>query len=223
MRELTDRELDAVCGGLLNFFTFQNITNHQSNSSATGAGRRRNFVGQRRGCHTGERRNQHELQLVWYRTLLRSGGGVCFLGWVVRHKSFKVCAMASNQRAQSTRRVGAVGLASRCWTSQMRRATTIGDERSPAPMAIPVSSPILRAVRRRKVLPPPQQVEGPSSSSPTSLFRHEVVDFQEIERQFGRAILLQPISLKVITWLLASVVALIFLFWSLVSIPARLL
>ena len=76
-------------------------------------------------------------------------------------------------------------------------------------MAIPVSSPILRAVRRRKVLPPPQQtVEGPSSSSPTSLFRHEVVDFQEIERQFGRAILLQPISLKVITWLLASVVAL---------------
>ena len=90
----------------------------------------------------------------------------------------------------------------------MRRATTIGDERSPAPMAIPVSSPILRAVRRRKVLPPPQQVEGPSSSSPTSLFRHEVVDFQEIERQFGRAILLQPISLKVITWLLVSVVAL---------------
>ena len=75
-------------------------------------------------------------------------------------------------------------------------------------MAIPVSSPILRAVRRRKVLSPPQQVEGPSSSSPTSLFRHEVVDFQEIERQFGRAILLQPISLKVITWLLASVVAL---------------
>ena len=90
----------------------------------------------------------------------------------------------------------------------MRRAKTIGDERSPAPMAIPVSSPILRAVRRRKVLPPPQQVEGPSSSSPTSLFRHEVVDFQEIERQFGRAILLQPISLKVITWLLVSVVAL---------------
>jgi membrane fusion protein len=51
-------------------------------------------------------------------------------------------------------------------------------------------------------------VEGPSSSSPTSLFRHEVVDFQEIERQFGRAILLQPISLKVLTWFLASFVAL---------------
>ena len=33
MRELTDRELDAVCGGLLNFFTFQNITNQQSNSA----------------------------------------------------------------------------------------------------------------------------------------------------------------------------------------------
>ena len=34
MRELTDRELDAVCGGLLNFFTFQNITNQQTNSAA---------------------------------------------------------------------------------------------------------------------------------------------------------------------------------------------
>ena len=91
----------------------------------------------------------------------------------------------------------------------MPRAKSIGDERAPAPMANPVSSPILRAVRRRKVLPPPQQtVEGPSGSSPTSLFRHEVVDFQEIERQFGRAILLQPISLKVITWFLAGFVAL---------------
>jgi len=76
-------------------------------------------------------------------------------------------------------------------------------------MAIPVSNPILRAVRRRKVLSRTQQtLEGPSSSSPTSLFRHEVVDFQEIERQFGRAILLQPISLKVITWFLAGFVAL---------------
>jgi len=35
-----------------------------------------------------------------------------------------------------------------------------------------------------------------------------VLDFQEIERQFGRAILLQPISLKVITWFLAAFVAL---------------
>jgi len=33
MRELSDRELDAVCGGLLNFFTLQNITNQQSNSA----------------------------------------------------------------------------------------------------------------------------------------------------------------------------------------------
>ena len=64
----------AVCS---TFFTFQNITNHQSNQFSPGAGRRWNFVGQRRGCYTGERRKQHELQLVWYRTLLRSGGGVC--------------------------------------------------------------------------------------------------------------------------------------------------
>ena len=90
----------------------------------------------------------------------------------------------------------------------MPRAKSIGDERAPAPMANPVSSPILRAVRRRKISPPQPAVEDPSSSSPTSLFRHEVVDFQEIERQFGRAILLQPISLKVITWFLASFVAL---------------
>lgn len=83
------------------------------------------------------------------------------------------------------------------------------EKRNHAPMAIPGSSPLLRAVRRRKILPPPHRaVEGPSNNSPTYLFRHEVVDFQEIERQFGRAILLQPISLKVITWLLASVVAL---------------
>ena len=54
----------------------------------------------------------------------------------------------------------------------------------------------------------PAAVAGSSAPSPIPLFRHEVVDFQEIERQFGRAILLQPISLKVITWLLASVVAL---------------
>jgi hypothetical protein len=34
MRELTDRELGAVYGGLLNFFTLQNITNTQTNSAA---------------------------------------------------------------------------------------------------------------------------------------------------------------------------------------------
>jgi membrane fusion protein len=77
-------------------------------------------------------------------------------------------------------------------------------------MATSVSTPILRALRRRRVIPPPHRAaEGPSNTSPTSLFRHEVVDFQEVERQFGRAILLQPISLKVITWLLASFVVLI--------------
>jgi membrane fusion protein len=59
------------------------------------------------------------------------------------------------------------------------------------------------------VAPPHQGVGGPSNTSTTSLFRHEVVDFQEIERQFGRAILIQPISLKVITWFLAIFVAII--------------
>ena len=59
------------------------------------------------------------------------------------------------------------------------------------------------------MLPPPHRAgEAASFASPTSLFRQEVVDFKEIERQFGRAILLQPISLKVITWFLATLVAL---------------
>ena len=62
---------------------------------------------------------------------------------------------------------------------------------------------------RRRVLPPSHRTgEAASFASPTSLFRQEVVDFKEIERQFGRAILLQPISLKVITWFLATLVAL---------------
>src|SRR5262249_58765962 len=62
---------------------------------------------------------------------------------------------------------------------------------------------------KRRVLPPPHRaVEAASTTSTTSLFRQEVVDFKEIERQFGRAILLQPISLKVITWFLATLVAL---------------
>ena len=74
-----------------------------------------------------------------------------------------------------------------------------------APMAVSASSSrLLRAVRRRRIRPAPHQATtGPSTSSPTSLFRQEVIDFQEIERQFGRAILLQPVSLKVITWSLA--------------------
>ena len=62
----------------------------------------------------------------------------------------------------------------------------------------------------KRVLPPPHRaVEAASTTSPTSLFRQEVVDFKEIERQFGQAILLQPLSLKVIAWLLASFVVLI--------------
>ena len=79
MRELTDRELDAVCGGCAQLFQPSKIsTIHQSNSSALVQAGGGILSGNVRGCYTGERRNQHELQLVWYRTLLRSGGGVCF-------------------------------------------------------------------------------------------------------------------------------------------------
>ena len=33
MRELTDREMDAVCGGFFNGINFQNISNRQSNKA----------------------------------------------------------------------------------------------------------------------------------------------------------------------------------------------
>jgi membrane fusion protein len=64
-------------------------------------------------------------------------------------------------------------------------------------------------LRRGKIAPSQRAAENPSNDTSTSLFRDEVVDFQEIERQFGRAILLQPVSLKVITGFLATVVALL--------------
>ena len=52
-------------------------------------------------------------------------------------------------------------------------------------------------------------VNSPSASSPISLFRPEVVEFQKAERQFGRVVLLQPLSTKVLSWLIATSVAFI--------------
>jgi membrane fusion protein len=43
---------------------------------------------------------------------------------------------------------------------------------------------------------------------PVPLFRHEVVEYQQIEQQFGRVLLLQPLSTKITTWLIAASVAL---------------
>jgi membrane fusion protein len=63
-------------------------------------------------------------------------------------------------------------------------------------VAISVSTPVLPSV------------DGPSTTSPISLFRHEVVQFQQVERQFGRAILLQPLSLRILSWLFAGFVVL---------------
>ena len=51
--------------------------------------------------------------------------------------------------------------------------------------------------------------EGHSATSPISLFRNEVVEFQRAERQFGRAVLLQPLSLRILSWLVAASVVLI--------------
>jgi membrane fusion protein len=48
-----------------------------------------------------------------------------------------------------------------------------------------------------------------NSSMPSSLFRQEVFDFQRAERQFGRVLQLQPISIVITTWTLAVSVALI--------------
>src|SRR5262245_1251239 len=36
---------------------------------------------------------------------------------------------------------------------------------------------------------------------PVSLFRHEVVEYQQLEQQFGRVLLLQPLSTKITAWL----------------------
>ena len=53
----------------------------------------------------------------------------------------------------------------------------------------------------------PRAAENPSA--PPSLFRQEVFDFQQAERQFGRVLQLQPISISITTWTLAIFVALI--------------
>src|SRR5262249_19121549 len=45
--------------------------------------------------------------------------------------------------------------------------------------------------------------------SPHSLFRQEALDFQQHNRQWGQVALLQPLSTKIITWLIAASVALI--------------
>ena len=53
--------------------------------------------------------------------------------------------------------------------------------------------------------------ERPPASSPVSLFRQEVIEFQQTDLQFGQVGLLQPISLKILSWLITAAVALSFL------------
>src|SRR5262245_19939948 len=50
--------------------------------------------------------------------------------------------------------------------------------------------------------------------SQSLLFRHEAIEFQRHNRQWGHVALLQPLSSKIITWFIATAVALavIFLF-----------
>ena len=48
--------------------------------------------------------------------------------------------------------------------------------------------------------------------SPHLLFRQEALDFQQHNRQWGQVALLQPLSTKIITWLIAASVALIVIF-----------
>ena len=56
---------------------------------------------------------------------------------------------------------------------------------------------------------PDSHAESPSTSKAISLFRNEVVEFQQSERQFGRPVLLQPLSLRILSWLVAAFVVLI--------------
>ena len=53
-------------------------------------------------------------------------------------------------------------------------------------------------------------------ASQRSLFRKEAVEFQQHQRQWGEIVLLQPVSTKILTWLLVAVVALaaVFLCWA---------
>jgi hypothetical protein len=48
-----------------------------------------------------------------------------------------------------------------------------------------------------------------------SLFRQEAIDFQQHNRHWGQVAALQPLSTKVMTWLIAAAVVLIITFLSL--------
>ena len=56
----------------------------------------------------------------------------------------------------------------------------------------------------------PRAAENHSVSA--SLFRQEVLDFQQAERQFGRVLQLQPVSISITTWTLAVFVTLVLAF-----------
>ena len=49
--------------------------------------------------------------------------------------------------------------------------------------------------------------DGFAPPATVSLFRQEVIEFQQIELQFGQVGLLQPLPLKVLSWLIAAAVA----------------
>jgi membrane fusion protein len=56
--------------------------------------------------------------------------------------------------------------------------------------------------------PVQKALESPPTASLVPLFRPEVAEFQQIERQYGRALLVQPIPIKITSWLVAAFVAL---------------
>jgi membrane fusion protein len=58
-------------------------------------------------------------------------------------------------------------------------------------------------------------------SSQLSLFRQEVIDFQQHHRQWGRVALLQPVATKVITWFIVAAVALAVGFLFLAQYPRK--
>ena len=53
-----------------------------------------------------------------------------------------------------------------------------------------------------------------SVASQCSLFRQEAIEFQHQHRNWGQVALLQPVSTKVLTWFLATIVALLLIFLS---------
>ena len=81
MRELTDRELDAVCGGAVRTSAQLQHTSSKPTDTVPATVGASSAASVWQTCMSVEQSNiginANDLLVVGYRTLLRSGGGVC--------------------------------------------------------------------------------------------------------------------------------------------------